>query len=74
MVVHYLINLLLSSGFWHTAYNGNSSVYKGKSKLLANWKREPSIILFLVSWYVLGQVFIWVMFFKEVRSIDKVKI
>ncbi len=69
MAVHYLVNLLLGSSFWSTPYNGGSSVYKGKSSLLASWEREPNLILFLVTWYVLGQVFIWVMFFMEVRNI-----
>ncbi len=74
MAVHYLINLLLINNFWNTPYSGGSSADKGKSTLLASWDRETNIILFLVAWYVLGQVFIWVKFFKEVRSIDKVKI
>jgi hypothetical protein len=74
MAVHCLVNLFLASNFWNTPYNGNSSAFKGKSSLLAAWEREPSIILFLVIWYLLGQVFIWLMFFKEVRAISQMKI
>lgn len=74
MAVHYSVNLLLASNFWDTPYNGGSSAYKGKSKLLADWEREPSLILFLVAWYVLGQVFIWVMFSREVRRVGEVKV
>jgi hypothetical protein len=74
IAVHYLMNLLLVSNFWDTPYNGGSSAYKGKSKILADWEREPIIILFLVTWYVLGQVFIWVMFYREVKSVAKVNV
>ncbi len=74
MAVHYLINFSLISNFWNTPYNGGSSADKGKSSLLASWEREPNTILFLVAWYVFGQIFIWAMFIREIKDIGKVKV
>ena len=74
MAVHYLVNLFLASNFWDTPYNGGSSAYKGKSSLQGSWEREPYLILFLVAWYLLGQIFIWVIFFREVRRAGKVTV
>lgn len=73
MAAHYFINLLLISNFWNTPYNGGSSIHKGKSKLIVSWENESNTILFLVAWYVFGQIFIWAMFIREAKDIGKVK-
>jgi 1,4-dihydroxy-2-naphthoate octaprenyltransferase len=68
MAVHYLINILFVSNLWDTPYNGGSRIHEGKSSLLVSWEHSPEIILFLVAWYALGQAFLWVKFFEEVKN------
>lgn len=66
MLAHYITSFVLAHIVWNDSY-------KGKSRLSGTWEREPDIILFLVTWYLLGQLIIWIIFFKGLKNVNNVK-
>jgi hypothetical protein len=71
MLAHYITNFVLAQSVWNHSYWDIS--YKGKSRLTATWEHEPSIIFFLITWYLLGQLIIWIIFYKEVKNVGNVE-
>lgn len=60
MILHYGLTLLF-------LYPASTSSYRGKS----DWERgleQPGLLAITTAWYLLGQLFIWMAFFKGVRN------
>jgi hypothetical protein len=66
MIAHYVTSLFFIAAFWNDSYNG-------KLRVMRMWEREPNLILFILAWYLSGQLIIWIVFFKRVKRVAKVR-
>jgi hypothetical protein len=61
MMAHYLVNIYFIFAVWDDSY-------KGESRLARMWELQPKFILLTVTWYLLGQLIIWILFFKSIKN------
>jgi hypothetical protein len=66
MIAHYGLTLICLSNYWNDSY-------RGKSSFMLGWEGQRGLMIITFAWYLLGQIIIWVMFFKMQRNQPRIE-